>query len=148
MQEDNIKYIGTIAGNICKNVIIKCIATGGLVVAEFFVDGLLTKAMLAVFFLILFDWITGIFAAKISGETIKSSKIIRTPIKIVIYFMLITGARIAEYSLPHAIGYLDDTVIAFLALTELISVLENTGKMGYAIPKKLLTKLISIRDEE
>lgn len=148
MKEDNIKYIITMFGNMCKDTAIKCIATGTLVVTEFFVDAMLTKAIVAIFFLILFDWITGIFAAKVSGDVIKSSKIIRTPIKIVVYFMLITGARIAEYSLPEIVGFLDDTVIAFLALTELISVLENTGKMGYAIPKKLLQKLIYWRDEK
>ena len=62
--------------------------------------------------------------------------------------MLITTARIAEFSLPEVIRYLDDTIIAFLTLTELISIIENTGKMGYAIPKKLLLKLKSIRDEK
>lgn len=148
MREDNLEYLTVMVANMCKDVLIKCIATGVLVITQFFVDGLLTKAMLAIFFLIIFDWITGIFAAKISGEKIKSSKIIRTPIKIVIYFMLISGARIAEYSLPNAVGYLDDAVIAFLALTELISVLENTGKMGYAVPKKLLKKLIFLRDDK
>lgn len=148
MKEDNIKYINGLFGKICSNVVAKCAATGSLIVTEFFVDGVLVKAMVAVFFLVLFDWITGIFAAKASGLPIKSSKIIRTPIKIVIYFMLISGARIAEYSLPASIHFLDETVIAFLALTELISVIENTGTMGYAIPKKLLKVLKHIRDED
>ncbi len=62
--------------------------------------------------------------------------------------MLITTARLSEYSLPDVIGYLDETIIAFLCLTELISVLENTGKMGYAIPAQLLNKLKSWRDEK
>lgn len=148
MKEDNIKYLGTLFVKMCGDVAIKCIGTGLLVMSEFFVDGVMTKALLALFFLILFDWITGIRAAKISGEVIKSSKIIRTPIKIAIYFMLITAARIAEFSLPGAIRYLDETVIAFLTLTELISVIENTGQMGYAVPKKLLNKLKSLRDEK
>jgi len=148
MKDENIQYVGSIFGNMCKNVFIKCVATAGMVISEFFVDGLLSKAMLAIFFLILFDWITGMLAAKATGIQIKSSKILRTPIKISIYFMLIVAARIAEFSLPEAIRYLDDTVVAFLALTELISVLENTGKMGYAIPKTLLSKLISWRDEK
>lgn len=148
MKEDNIRYVGSMVGKICSNIVIKCFATGALVATEFFVDGVLVKAMIAVFFLVIFDWITGIFAAKASGLPIKSSKIIRTPIKIVVYFMLISGARIAEYSLPAGIHFLDETVIAFLALTELISVIENTGTMGYAVPKKLLSVLKHIRDED
>ena len=148
MKEDNLHYIGGTFLRVCENVTLKCVAAGTLVISEFFFDSMLAKSIVAVFFLILFDWVTGIFAARASGEIIKSSKILRTPIKIAIYFMLITVARIAEYSLPNAIAYLDETVIAFLALTELISIIENTGKMGYAVPLKLLEKLKSLRDKE
>lgn len=148
MKEDNVKYIGTMFLKICQDVTLKCVAAGGLVISEFFLDSMLAKSMIALLFLMLFDWFTGILAAKVSGEVIKSSKILRTPIKIAIYFMLITTARLSEYSLPDVIGYLDETVIAFLALTELISVIENAGKMGYAIPKQLLNKLKSWRDEK
>lgn len=148
MKEDNIKYLGIMFGKICSDIAVKCVATGALIIAEFFIDGILAKAIAGLFFLIIFDWITGIFAARKTGQIIKSSKIVRTPIKIAVYFMLIVCARIAEYSLPHTIGYLDELVIAFLTLTELISVIENTGKMGYAIPMKLLKKLQNLRDDE
>lgn len=148
MKNENIQYIGGFIGRVCSDVAVKCLATASLVISEFFFDGVLAKAMLALFFLVLFDWITGILATKHTGEHIKSSKIFRTPVKLVMYFMLIAVARIAEYSLPDLVRVLDETVIGFLTLTEFISVLENTGKMGYAIPKKLLNKLKSVRDEK
>lgn len=148
MKEDNVAYIGGLFGKICSNIVIKCYVALGFVIANFFVDTLMAKAMLALFFLIIFDWVTGVLAARKTGHVIKSSKIVRTPLKIAIYFMIITAARIAEFSLPSAVRYLDDTVIAFLTLTELTSVLENTGRLGYAIPKKLLEKLMSWRDEK
>lgn len=148
MKEENITYIGSMFYKICENIMLKCIFVGGLVVSEFFLDTVLAKSMVALFFLILFDWITGMFAAHVNKEKIKSLKILRTPIKIGIYFMLITVARLSEYSLPDVMRYLDETVIAFLALTELISNIENVGKMGYAIPQKLLAKLKSLRDKK
>lgn len=148
MKEDNAKYIGTVFLKICEDVTVKCIAAGGLVISEFFLDSMLAKSMLALFCLMIVDWLTGILAARETGEAIKSSKILRTPIKIAIYFMLITTARLAEYSLPDVIGYLDETMIAFLVLTEFISIIENTGKLGYAVPKQLLSKLKSWRDEK
>lgn len=148
MKEDNILYIGKLFANICHNVALKCVAGGALVVAEFFIDGVLAKSMIALFCLIMFDWITGVAAAKKTGHTIKSSKIVRTPVKLAIYFMLITCARIAEFSLPEFVSFLDETVLAFLVLTEFISILENTGRLGYAIPTKLLSKLVSLRDEK
>lgn len=146
MKSENIQYIGGIFYKICQDVILKCVATAGIVTAEFLIDGILVKAMVALLFLILFDSITGVLAAKRTGDKIRSAKLFRTPVKIAIYFMLITAARIAEYSIPEFVSYLDEVVIAFLTLTEFISVLENIGKMGYAVPKQLLTKLKSLRD--
>jgi toxin secretion/phage lysis holin len=149
MKADNMSYVGILFGKIChQDMLLKCATAFGFIMTNFFFDSLQNKAMLAIFFLVIFDWITGVMAAKKSGEVIKSSKIIRTPIKLVIYFMLISGGRMAEYALPDAIRYLDETIIAFLALTELVSVLENTGKLGFAIPVKLLNKLQVLRDEE
>lgn len=146
--ENNLNYIVKLFGAMCKDIALKCGATGILVISEFFFDRTLALAMCGLFFLIIFDWITGTMAAKASGEHIKSAKVFRTPVKIVVYFMLITGARIAEYSLPNVIHIIDETVIAFLSLTELISLIENTGRLGYAIPMKLLEKLKSLSSDE
>lgn len=148
MKDENIQYTAGLFVKICQDVVIKCVGAWLLVVSNFFVDDVLTKALAALFFLIIFDSITGVLAAKRTGDKIRSAKLVRTPIKIAIYFMLITAARIAEYSIPDQIAYLDEVVLAFLTLTELVSVMENIGKMGYAIPKKLLANLISLRDEK
>jgi toxin secretion/phage lysis holin len=94
------------------------------------------------------DCLTAIWAAYKSGETIKSAKIFRTPVKIVIYFGLIYFARITEYGLPELLTILDETVIAFCVVTELISIMENVNKMGYPVPTKLLSKLINVRDNQ
>ena len=147
MGENNFTYLIKLFGNVCKDVALKCTATGVLVISEFLIDDVLAKAMLGLFILVIFDWITGTMAAHKTGEHIKSAKVFRTPVKLVVYFMLITGARIAEYSLPDMVHFLDEAVIAFLSMTELISLIENTGKMGYAIPLKLLKKLKNLRDE-
>lgn len=142
-------YIQTIFSKICSDIAIKCWLATLLVVSEFLIDSVLAKAMIALFVLVIFDMITAILVVrKDKTQKISSAKFVRTPIKMAIYFMLITAGRITEFSLPDAIGYLDDTILAFLTLTELISLLENTGKLGYAIPKKLLDKLHGLRDEK
>lgn len=148
MKDENIQYTAGLFAKICQDIVIKCLGAWLLVVSNFFVDDVLTKAITALFFLIIFDSITGVLAAKKTGDAIRSAKLVRTPIKIAIYFMLVTAARIAEYSLPTQIAYLDEVVLAFLALTELVSVMENIGKMGYAVPKQLLAKLIKLRDDK
>ncbi len=71
---------------------------------------------------------------------IKSAKILRTALKTVVYFMMVSAAYLTETA---GLGFLplDETIIGFLAATELISLIENTANMGFAIPKKLLNKL-------
>ncbi len=104
-----------------------------------------SKAIVAVLILIIFDFITGISAAKISGEEIKSSKVLRSAVKTFIYLLLISGGHLFEVASGY-ISFVDDMIIAFLAITELISLIENAGKMGFAVPKELLNKLKKYRD--
>ncbi len=102
------------------------------------------QALLA---LIFFDFITGVFSAYHSGEIIKSKGIVRSAFKVAIYGLLISAGHLTDGVSPFP-SFIQDAVTTFLALTELISIIENVGKMGYAIPKKLLHKLEKLRDEE
>jgi phage-related holin len=106
------------------------------------------EAMIALFLLTLVDWIFGVAASKKSGERITSAKFFRTPIKLAVYFALIACSRISEYALPGAIAFLDETMVAGLVITELLSVFEKSGKMGFIIPKRLLNQLEELRDGE
>ena len=145
---EHISYTTSAIKAACSNWVVKCIGAVSYSLYAFFFDPVHVAGHFAVFSLIIFDFITGIAAAKKTGEEIKSSKVIRSAIKLVVYFLLIAGARITETAVPILGGVIDETVIAFLALTELISLMENVGKMGYAIPKQLLNKLEKLRDDK
>lgn len=119
----------------------------GLVIYEFMFDVAQTKTLLALFILILLDFITGISAAKIRGEPIRSSKIKHSALKLLAYYAVISGAHLAESSLNSYIAFLDDAVIAFFMVTELISLMENIGRMGYKVPSKLLNQLNDIGEK-
>lgn len=97
--------------------------------------------------LIVIDFITGLSSSKVKGEVITSKKASRTAIKFVVYLMLVSSAHLAEVILPGD-SFFETVVISFLALTEFISILENIGKMGYAVPLKLLNKLQELRDSK
>jgi len=112
----------------------------------FLFDGLLREAMLALLILLIFDFVTGIAAAKREGNEINSHTAFRTAVKIAIYFLLVSSGRMAEVATRSTLPFIDEAVIAFLGVTELISILENVGRLGYAIPLKLLNKLKSYRD--
>lgn len=104
------------------------------------------QALKGLLVLIVIDFVTGILSAQKKGEVIKSRTAVRSAFKVVVYAMLVSAGHITEQITPIA-TYIEEAVITFLALTELISVIENVGKMGYAIPKKLLTRLQRLRDE-
>lgn len=128
--------------------LLKTVASVLFIFLSFGFDSLQHKALLALFMLMLADCLSAIWAAYKTGDTIKSAKIFRTPVKIVIYFGLVYFAHITEYGLPAMLGILDETVIAFCVVTELISIMENVNKLGYSVPTKLLSKLINVRDNQ
>jgi len=97
--------------------------------------------------LVVIDFITGSWSARESGEVISSRKASRSAYKLVVYGLLAAGSHLTELILPGG-TYLEEIVISFLALTEMISILENVGKAGFAIPHKLLKKLQVYRDEQ
>lgn len=104
-------------------------------------------ALVGMIILIGFDFVTGVIAAYHNNEFITSKGVRRSASKVAVYGILISAGHITEQITPGT-WYIQDAVITFLALTELISIIENVGKMGYAIPKKLLKKLEWIRDQE
>lgn len=109
-----------------------------------FDDNVVLRALLI---LVVFDFITGILAAHISSQPIKSKSAVRSAFKVAVYGLLVSAGHLTDQVTPGS-WFIQDAVTSFLALTELISIIENTGKMGYAIPKKLLAKLQSFRDDD
>lgn len=126
----------------------KVIASVGLSVFAFLFDSVLKEAMAAILILIIFDFITGVAAAKKSGDEIKSATALRTAIKVVVYFMLISAGRMTEIGTSGIMPLIDETIIAFLAVTELISIMENSGTLGFYVPQKMLNKLKEYKENK
>ncbi len=101
----------------------------------------------ALFLLVTIDFITGISSAKVAKEQIKSKSAVRSAFKIAVYGLLISAGHLTEVITPGT-TFIEEAVTTFLALTELISIIENIGKMGFAIPRKLLNTLHKLRDED
>jgi toxin secretion/phage lysis holin len=127
---------------------VKFLGASLYVVLSFLYDPFQTMGLIALFILIIADFMTALLNAYTHKIEIKSRKIFTTAIKVTIYFGLIAMGHITEHAVPILEGFLDETLLAFLALTELISILENCGKLGFAVPKKLLNKLEELRDEK
>lgn len=133
--------------SICDLFVVKFAISSAYAVYSFLFDVAKNEVMLGVLVLIIFDFITGIYASKVSGEQITSAGVFRSAIKVAVYFLLISAGHVAQATVP-VLNFIENTIIGFLALTELISIIENTGKMGYAIPRALLNRLQEIRDKK
>lgn len=97
-----------------------------------------------VYSLIFLDCLTGVWAVlKLEGlKGFKSRQFFRSPLKFVIYLLLMYVARMVDKSVPFPFaGALMD---GFLVTTEAVSILENVAKLDFPIPVALLAKFKSI----
>ena len=102
------------------------------------------EMMLLVATLVMFDLLTGVFAARKQNITIESRKLIKTPFKLAVYCLLVSTTHLTDVAMhiPNDWLNMETMMIGFLAATEGVSILENVGKMGYAVPQKILGVLI------
>jgi toxin secretion/phage lysis holin len=97
--------------------------------------------------LVIMDFITAIISKYKIGEEIESRNALKTVTKIFVYSIFVSACHLASEMVSLG-QFMDRVSISFLALTELISILENIGKMGYVVPKKLLGQLHKMRNDQ
>lgn len=121
-----------------------------VVIYQFMFDVNHESSMLILAVLILLDTITGVTAARDRGECIESKKFIKAAFKLGIYGLLVSASFLTDslVGLTGAFFEIDKFMLGFLAATELISIIENTGRMGYAIPKGILDFLQKYTQKE
>jgi toxin secretion/phage lysis holin len=127
--------------------VIKTIWTVAYICATFLFDINQSVQLISLFILVLLDFVSGVSASVYTKEPIRSSKIKHTAIKLTAYFAVIAGAHLAENGLSHYFAVLDETVTAFFLLTELVSLLENIGRLGVDTPKGLIQKLLDYKNK-
>lgn len=146
MNQGNLQYCTEIIGAVCSHWLFKAVGTTLLILFKFLFDIDQIVPMASVIVLIIIDFLTGTSAAWVSGERLTSKKAKRSALKAAEYFLLIAAGRVSEYAVP--LGFLDDTIIGFIVLTELLSVMENLQKMGYPIPANMFQNLRQIQKEK
>lgn len=147
---ETISYPIKVLTEMFSHVWIKVGVFAGYLLAKVFFlsfDALKEQELIALVLLISFDFVTGVAGAKYSGEEIRSSKMARTALKLVFYFMFIAGGHLTEIIIG-ANFFVDDAILIFLAVTELISIMENFGRLGFPVPQKLLNKLNDLKESK
>jgi len=118
--------------------LIKLLATAVLAFMFLFGD-LHTQGVIAVLMLMLFDTIMGVMASWQEGHPITSRRFSRIVQKSIVYLIAISAGYFTDTTIGITIT--QATMIAFIGVTEFISILENMGRMGYQTPRKLLNQL-------
>lgn len=140
---DKIEITGQYITNACSNFVTKCIGVLSMYLIQFSFGDISHMVLSALFMLILIDFLTGIWASKMVGEEIKSAKIFRTAWKFALYFTVVSSGHFTEVVVGSNM-FLDETIMGFLALTELYSIFENMKKAGYETPTELLKNISSL----
>lgn len=127
------KYIQMIEPSIAK------IALATIISASFLFGDIYVQAMTAIIMLLTFDTITGVVATYHEGQPITSRRFGRVVLKSIVYLTSISAAYFTDLTVPGS--FIQGTMIAFVGMTEFVSILENIGRLGFATPKKLLNQL-------
>lgn len=110
------------------------------VVGYFLPEAYLQDCAIAAIGLIVFDALTAMAAAYLTGEAISSAKAGRTLSKFVIYFCLVGAISLAFKTVPELVQVRPravQVILIWVILRETISIIENADKANIRIPKAL-----------
>lgn len=141
-------YFSDIIASVIEPTILK--VTASFVMAFIFLFGdFHTQGIIAVLMLMIFDTILGVIATYQEGQAITSRKFSRVVQKGAVYMMSISAGYFADLTVAGSgIQLIQPTMIAFVGVTEFISILENMGRLGYKTPQRLLNQLKEIQSQK
>lgn len=96
------------------------------------------EIVIVIYTLIFFDTFTGVWIA-LNNHSVSSRGFFRSPVKCMVYFMMIIISRLVDKTLPITIA--SPVMDAFLVTTEAVSILENLSKLGFPVPTFLIKRL-------
>ena len=127
--------------NIFKNIL------AGLCTVLSFLFGDMEGLMVALVALIILDYISGVIAAAVEKRL--SSEVGAKGIAKKIFMLLIVAlANIVDINVIGDGQVLKTVTVVFYICNECISLIENAGRIGVPVPKKLLDVLEQLRDKE
>lgn len=118
---------------------------GGIAAAATYIWGGADAWMIGLIIVVAADYISGVIAAIIAHE-LNSKRGAAGILKKILLFCIVAVANVIDNA-TGASGVVRSLTIGFLLANEGISVLENCGRCGIPLPKKLLEVLEQIRDK-
>lgn len=98
-----------------------------------------SMVLIGLLLLVIMDCITGVLGAHRAGIPVTSKKLGMTISKIFVYFTLIVAFKLSDMILGRPFGFeLATFCTGWMALTELYSIMENSEKLGFPLPNKIV----------
>jgi toxin secretion/phage lysis holin len=138
-------YFQDIINTVIEPSLLKIVVSGAFAFSFLFGD-FHQQAIVAILMLMVFDTIFGVMATYYEGQAITSRRFSRVVQKGVVYFMAISAGYFADQTIQWNV--IQATMIAFIGVTEFISILENMGRLGYATPQRLLNQLQDFKSQK
>ena len=127
--------------NVFKNIM------AGICTVLSFLFGDIEGLMVALIALIILDYISGVIAAAVEKRL--SSEVGAKGIAKKIFMLLIVAlANIVDINVIGDGHVLKTVTVVFYICNECISLIENAGRIGVPVPKKLLDVLEQLRDRD
>lgn len=127
--------------NVFKNIL------AGVCTVISFLFGDMEGLMVALIALIILDYISGVIAAAVEKRL--SSEVGAKGIAKKIFMLLIVAlANIVDINVIGDGHVLKTVTVVFYICNECISLIENAGRIGVPVPKKLLDVLEQLRDKD
>jgi len=145
-----IDMLEQVALTLENNVIIKAVLGVVVGVFAYFLDITLLPAFIALFILSIMDLFAAYLARGEHPTDPFSTPIRKTTHKIAGYFVSISSVYILAKFLTDDVGLditiLDNMLIGFFIIHEVVSIIENLNKAGIPIPLPFIDKLQKVKD--
>ena len=102
------------------------------------------RHVLFIWLAVLLDTLLGLTVAWRTHH-VQSREFWRVVPKLAVYLCMYIGAVLVDRTLPTFLQFADSFTAFFIISTEVISIFENTGKLGYATPHFILNRLHVLR---
>ncbi len=112
-----------------------------------FVFGDMDGLMIALITLIVMDYVSGVLAAA-AEKKLSSAVGAKGIAKKVFMLLIVAAANVADIGIIGEGHVLKSVTAAFYAANECISLIENGGRLGVPVPKKLLDVLEQLKKEK
>lgn len=127
--------------DIAKEIIAAFCSVFGFVFGDW--DGL----MAALIILIVMDYVSGVIAAA-AEKKLSSAVGAKGIAKKVFMLLIVAAANVADINIIGEGHVLKSVTAAFYAANECLSLIENAGRLGVPVPKKLLDVLEQLKEDK